>query len=122
MTIQMFKMIKIKFLLKINQVIIEIIMNNASIVQSEKNIKIFLFTHPILLFILMSIPSFIFLVSFIIFICKPDLMKSAPQNYIVLILIQICETILLCNISILYSFIYVLGAISFVIAIYIAIF
>ena len=87
-----------------------------------KNIKNFLFTHPILLFILMSISGFIFLVSFIIFMCKPDLMKNVPQNYIVLILITLCETVLLCNISILYSFIYVLGAISFVIAICVAIF
>ena len=87
-----------------------------------KKIKNFLFTHTILLIILMSISGFIFLTSFIIFMCKPDIMRKVPHNYIVLFLITICETILLCYISILYSFIYVLGAIAYVTAICIAIF
>ena len=87
-----------------------------------KKIKNFLFTHTILLIISMGISGFVFLVSFIIFMCKPDTMRKVPQNYIVLFLITVCETVLLCYISILYSFIYVVGAISYVTAICIAIF
>ena len=59
-----------------------------------KSIKDFLFTHTILLFISMSISGFVFLISFIIFMCKPDIMRRVPQNYIVLFLITIYETIL----------------------------
>lgn len=87
-----------------------------------KKIKNFLFTHSILLIILMSISGFIFIVSFIIFMCKPDIMRKVPQNYIVLILITISETVLLCYISILYSFVYVIGTIAYVTSICIAIF
>ena len=70
----------------------------------------------------MSISGIIFTLTFIIFMCKPKIMKKVPHNYIFLLLITISETIILIYISILYSFEYILGAISFVMAIYFSIF
>lgn len=85
-------------------------------------IKNYLFSHRELYLSLMSLSFFIFFVSFIIFMCKPSLMKKVPQNYIFLFLFTISETILLIYVSILYSFQYVLGAIVFVIGISVSIF
>ena len=85
-------------------------------------IKKFLLSHRQLYLSLMILSISIFLISFIIFMCKPSLMKKVPQNYIFLFLFTISETILLIYVSILYSFQYVLGAIVFVIGISVAIF
>ena len=85
-------------------------------------IKKFLFSHRYLYLSLMSLSLFIFIISFIIFMCKPSLMKKVPYNYIFLFLFTISETICLIYISILYSFHYVLGAIVFVIGISVSIF
>ena len=87
-----------------------------------KSIKNFLDTQPVLCIILISISILVLLVSFIIFLCNPNLMQKVPKNYIFLISVTIAETILLIYISILYEFKYVLGALVLVIGICLTIF
>ena len=116
--------IRSKFLIKVYGILIAQFFFTFSIILicQNKKIKTFLFKHVSLYIILMSISGFVFLTAFIIFMCKPKIMRKVPQNYIVLFLITICETVLLTYLSILYEFIYVLGAISFVATLCIAIF
>ena len=85
-------------------------------------IKKFLINHIVLYAVLISISAVVFLAAFIVFTCNPNIMKSVPTNYIVLFTITICETILLTYVCILYSFEYIIGAISFVTAICVSIF
>ena len=82
-----------------------------------KVIKNFLFVKKALYISLMTLSGITFIVSFIIFVCNPSLLKKVPHNYIFLFLFTISETILLIYVSILYSFEYVLGAIVFLISI-----
>ena len=82
-----------------------------------KSIKTFLLTQIKLYIILISFSGFIFLLSFIIFLCKSSIMRKVPQNYIFLFLFTISETVLLIYISILFSFQCVLGSIIFIISI-----
>ena len=79
-----------------------------------KIIKNYLNRNRILYIILMILAGLIFAGSFAIMTCYPSFLKKVPKNYIFLFLFTICETILLVYVSILYSFIYILGAISFV--------
>ena len=87
-----------------------------------KQIKPILLEQKILCIVLMSLSSLGFLVIFIIFIWKPTIMRKVPQNYICIFMVTIFVTILLVYISILYPVHYVVGAVSFVIAISLAIF
>jgi FtsH-binding integral membrane protein len=116
--------IRSKFLIKVYGILIAQFFFTFSIILvcQNKKIKVFLFKHVLLYIILMSISGFVFLTAFIIFMCKPKIMRKVPHNYIVLFLITICETVLLTYLSILYEFVYVLGAISFVATLCIAIF
>ena len=116
--------IRSNFLLKVYGILIAQFLFTFSIVLicQIKKIKMFLFAHILLYIILMSFSGFVYITAFIIFMCKPKTMRKIPQNYIVLFLITICETVLLSYLSILYEFVYVLGAVSFVSAICIAIF
>lgn len=118
------KKIRSHFMLKVYGILLAQFVFTFSIVLicQHKKIKDFLFQHVSLYIILMSISGFVFIVSFIIFMCKPKTMRKVPQNYIVLFIITICETILLTYLSILYQFSYILGSVSFVTAICIAIF
>ena len=79
-----------------------------------KIIKNYLNRNRILYIVLMISAGLIFAVLFAIMTCYPSYLKKVPKNYIFLFLFTICETILLVYVSILYSFIYILGAISFV--------
>jgi FtsH-binding integral membrane protein len=117
-------MLRNKFIRKVYGILIsQLILTFSLILICQINIiKQFLLSHRELYLSLMIFSLFIFIISFIIFMCKPSLMKKVPQNYIFLFLFTISETILLIYISILYSFYYVLGAIVFVIGICIAIF
>ena len=85
-------------------------------------IKNFLDEHPFLCAILIGASSLILLITFIILLCKPILLKEVPQNYIFLILNTIAVTILLISITIFYKFEYVLAAVALVIAICLGIF
>lgn len=116
--------IRSQFMLKVYGILLAQFFFTFSIVLicQHKKIKDFLFQHVSLYIILMSTSGFVFIVSFIIFMCKPKTMRKVPQNYIVLFIITICETILLTYLSILYQFSYILGSVSFVSAICIAIF
>lgn len=116
--------IRSKFLLKVFGILLtQFIFTFATILICQiETIKKFLFSHTLLYIILLSFSGFIFITAFIIFICNPNLVRKVPHNYIILFSITICETILLTYISILYQFEYILGAISFIIAICLALF
>lgn len=85
-------------------------------------IKIFLLNNVILYYILISISVLIIIASFITFMCKPDILKKVPINYIFLFVNNICVTILLVYISILFKFEYVMGAVALVISICVGVF
>ena len=85
-------------------------------------IKNYLVDHPFLCLILIGGSALILCVSFIIMICKPILMKEAPQNYIFLILNAIAMTILLICFTIFFKFEYILADVVLVIAICLGIF
>lgn len=87
-----------------------------------KKIKEFLFEQKILLIVLMGFSLLSFIVIFIIFLCKPSILNKVPQNYICILIITISVTILLVYISILYPVHFVVGAMSFVLAISLVIF
>ena len=91
------------------------------ITQIEK-IKLYLFNHHVLCLVLSVLSLVLYVTSFIIFSCKPSIIREVPVNYIILFLITISMTIMLVFISIEYSFQYVLGATSFLIAICLAMF
>ena len=87
-----------------------------------KKIKNYLYNHSLLEAILIIISAVVLFVIFIIIICKPKLLKKTPQNYIVLFITTIAETIILSYVAILYKFVYVLIALVMVIVICIAVF
>jgi FtsH-binding integral membrane protein len=91
------------------------------ITQIEK-IKLYLFNHYVLCLVLSVISLVLYVTSFIIFSCKPSIIRKVPANYIILFLITISMTIMLVFISIEYSFQYILGATTFLIAICLAMF
>jgi FtsH-binding integral membrane protein len=87
-----------------------------------KIIKEFLFSQNTLTICLMCFCTFIYLIAFIIFLCKPDLMRRVPTNYIILFLTTICITIDLVYLCIYYQPEIIVAAITFLIAICLAMF
>ncbi len=79
-----------------------------------KVIKLFLIRNKAVYVSLMILAGIIFIGAFVIISCYPSFLKKVPKNYIFLFLFTISETILLVYVSILYAFIYILGAIVFV--------
>ena len=86
-----------------------------------KSIKDYLLTQGTLALCLLFPCSFIYIITFIIFLCKPDLMRRVPTNYIILFITTICITVDLVYISIFYEPEIVVAAITFLIAICLAI-
>lgn len=91
------------------------------ITQIEK-IRLYLFDHYVLCLVLSVLSLVLYVTSFIIFSCKPSIIREVPVNYIILFLITISMTIMLVFISIEYSFQYILGATTFLVAICVAMF
>ena len=87
-----------------------------------KIIKDFLLSQLVLATCLLGICSFIYIVAFIIFLCKPTLMRRVPTNYIILFITTICITIDLVYICIFYQPEIVVAALAFLIAICLAMF
>ena len=116
--------IRSQFMLKVYGILLfQFIITFGLILISQINkIKSYLLKHNILCIVSVSISAFIFLTAFILFLCNPKLMRKVPLNYFVLFLITICESIILVYISIIYSYQYILGAISYVTAICLSIF
>lgn len=116
--------IRSKFMLKVYGILLFqfIITFGLILITQINSIKNFLINHNILCIVSLSIAAFIYLTAFILFLCNPKLMRKVPLNYIVLFLITICESIILVYVSIIYSYQYILGAISFVTAICLSIF
>ena len=85
-------------------------------------IKKYLLDNSVLFIVLVCCSIAIFITAFIIFLCNPKLLQKVPINYIILFIITICESIILVYISICYTFEYVIGAMSFVLAISFSIF
>ena len=117
------KNIRNKFILKVYTILLTQFIFTFGIVLicQIKVIKNFLLNNNIL-FIFLIISVFIFIVSFIILLCKPQLMRHVPQNYIFLFTVTICETIILVYICIFFAFQYIIGALVFIIAICVVIF
>jgi FtsH-binding integral membrane protein len=116
--------IRSKFMLKVFGILLfQFLITFAFIfiTQIEK-IKLYLFNHYILCLVLFIISLVLYVTSFIIFSCKPSIIRKVPANYIILFLITISMTIMLVFISIEYSFQYILGATTFLIAICLAMF
>ena len=113
-----------KFMLKVYGILLSQLLFTFILVLicQIKKIKDFLLEQKILLIVLMSISLFAFIVIFIIFLCKPTILNKVPQNYICILIVTISVTILLVYISILYPVHLVIGAMSFVLAISLAIF
>lgn len=116
--------IRSQFMLKVYGILLfQFIITFGLILITQINkIKSYLLKHNILCIVSVSISAFIFLTAFILFLCNPKLMRKVPLNYFVLFLITICESIILVYISIIYSYQYILGAISYVTAICLSIF
>jgi FtsH-binding integral membrane protein len=91
------------------------------IAQIEK-VKTYLHHNMTLCIVLLCVSLFIYLTAFVIFMCNPNLIRKVPINYIILFTITISFTIILSFISSFYYFVYVLGAMSFIIAVCLAIF
>ena len=118
------KDIRNKFIIKVFGIlIIQFLFTFAFIFICQiKTVKKYLDDHPFLCLILIGGSVFILLVTFIIMLCKPILMKEVPQNYIFLILNTIAMTVLLICFTIFFKFEYVLGAVVLIIAICLGIF
>lgn len=86
-----------------------------------KKIKDFLLEQKELFIVLMSAGLLIYIIIFIIFICKPGILKKVPHNYICILIVTICMTIFLVYLSILYPPHFVIGAMSFVLIITLAV-
>lgn len=116
--------IRSKFMLKVYGILLfqYIFTFGIILLCQAPRIKLFLIENDGLGIFLMIISLIIFITAFILFLCKPEITRKVPLNYLVLFVITICETILLCYISIFYNFQYVLGAICFIIAICFSIF
>ena len=113
-----------KFMLKVYGILLTQLLFIFSLILTcqIKKIKEFLFEQKILLIVLMSISLLAFIVIFIIFLCKPNILNKVPHNYICILIVTIAVTILLVYISILYPVHLVIGAMSFVLAICLSIF
>ena len=85
-------------------------------------IKKYLLSQRTLCISLMASFSFVYLFAFTIFLCRPDLMRKVPINYIVIFLITICETIVLTYLSIFFQPEIIIATITFLTAICLAIF
>ena len=85
-------------------------------------IKEYLLSKSVLGIVLLCIASVIFLTTFIIFLCNPKLLQKVPVNYIILLIITVCETVILVYVAAFYPSHYVIGAMAFVIAICVGIF
>ena len=92
------------------------------LITQMKIIKNFLLEQKILCLVSVLICLFIYIACFIIFICKPDIMRRVPHNYIFLLIVTVCLTIILIFISAFYTAKIVIAAVSFLIAICLAIF
>ena len=113
-----------KFMLKVYGILLTQLLFTFGLVlicQINK-IKTFLFEQKVLLIVLMSFSLIAYIVIFCIFLCKPNILKKVPQNYICILITTISITILLVYLSILYPAHYVVGAMSFVIIISLTIF
>ena len=116
--------IRSKFMLKVFGILIfQLIITFAFILIAQiEKVKTYLVNNNSLFLILLCVSLFIYITAFIIFICSPSLTRKVPINYIILILITISFTIILTFLSCFYSFEVVLSAISYLIAICVAIF
>jgi FtsH-binding integral membrane protein len=85
-------------------------------------IKDFLFSQSVLGICLLSIAIFVYLVLFIIFLCKPTLMRRVPANYIIIFIATICLTIILVYLSINYKLEIIVASIAVLFAICLAMF
>lgn len=116
--------IKNRFMIKVFGILsFQLIFTFAFVLICQKqNVKEFLLSQNILGICLICIAAFVYLVTFIVFLCKPDLMKRVPANYIILFVITICFTIILVYLTIYYRPEIVVAAITFLIAISLAMF
>ena len=116
--------IKSKFILKVYGILLfQFIFTFGIILICQlKSIKQYLLTQKTLCISLMASFSFVYLFAFTIFLCRPDLMRKVPINYIVIFLITICETIVLSYISIFFQPEIIIATITFLTAICLAIF
>ena len=98
--------IRSKFMLKVYGILLfqYIFTFGIILICQAPRIKLFLIENDGLGIFLMIISLIIFITAFIFFLCKPEIMRKVPLNYLVLFVITICETILLCYISIFYNF------------------
>jgi len=85
-------------------------------------VKDFLLSQTTLAICLTCIVTFVYIVAFIIFLCCSDLMRRVPTNYIILFITTICVTIDLVYITIYYRPEIIVAAITFLIAICLAMF
>ena len=113
-----------KFMLKVYGILLTQLLFTFGLVLicQIKKIKVFLFEQKILFIVLMSASLLSFIVIFTIFICKPKTLNKVPQNYICILIVTISITIVLVYLSILYPVHYVVGAMSFVLAISVSVF
>jgi FtsH-binding integral membrane protein len=116
--------IRSKFMLKVFGILLFqfIITFGVILITQIQTVKTYLHHNMILCIVLLCVSIFIYLTAFIVFTCNPALTRKVPINYIILFLITISFTVILSFISSLYNFEYVLGAISFIIAICLSIF
>ena len=123
-TLKIYLSIRSKFMLKVYGILLSqfIFTFGIILVCQIKIIKQYLFLHKTLCISLLSASLFVYLFAFIIFLCRPDIMRRAPINYIVIFLITICETMIVAFISITYLPEIVIAAITFLTAICLAIF
>ena len=116
--------IRSKFMLKVFGILLFqfIITFGVVLITQIEKVKTYLHHNMTLCIVLLCVSLFIYLTAFIIFMCNPNLIRKVPINYIILFTITISFTIILSFISSLYYFAYVLGAMSFIIAVCLAIF
>lgn len=116
--------IRSKFMLKVFGILLfQFIFTFGIILLCQlKIIKQYLLSQKTLCISLIGVFAFIYLFAFFIFLCKPDLMRRVPINYIVLLLITISETIVLSYLSIYFQSEIIVAAITFLTAICLAIF
>ena len=114
--------IRNQFMLKVFGILIcQLIFTFAFVLICQiKVIKEFLLSQDVLAICLLCIALFVYIVLFIIFLCKPDLMRNVPTNYIILSITTICMTIILVYLCIFYEPEIVIAAIAFLIAISLA--
>jgi FtsH-binding integral membrane protein len=116
--------IRSKFMLKVYGILLfQFIFTFGIILICQiKIIKKYLLSQKTLCISLLAVFAFVYLFAFTIFLCRSDLMRRVPINYIVIVLITICETIVLTYISIFFQLEIIIAAITFLTAICLAIF